>query len=331
MQHSSLITTTFNSLILVLMGTAAPNSQSSTTTTTPVPTQIPATELSIKDFISLVGILLAGLIAIIGTLLWKWHEAEVKRIEAIKDAEIKQIKTEASGEIKVLYEEKKREISERTTKIEILEARIEALTRKQEEFRELNSIAPLEYLKETKPVLENIIKELKEQIHVLTEEKDSITAEKEKFRLELENKLESFESNLHTLSILEKYLADRSISIRQAYLWLEKRQMSLAEETCKILFKNSAIQVSDSEIEEFTYQIHDYLRAIGACLDNGRANLLDKVRANTPILFYPQLYTEVFKIIRDKKLPLEPLSDESKTELRIYLNHLIQLFKDESN
>lgn len=322
------------------------NQPSPIKTTSSSPTQNLTVEPSTKDYVPvpIVSVVIAGLIGIIATLVWKWHEAEIKRIEIQKGAEVKEkeaeverVKIEKSAEIKLLDEQKKRELSEKDNEIKNLGLKIESLERTQEEFRQLTSIVPQEYIKETKPLLEQTIRELKERINLIEKEKNDISEEKEKIRLELESKLSAFESSLQKLSTLEKHLSDRAANIHIANLWLKKNQSRLGREACEIALQRVSqnLNYQNNDLEQkalqFVSDIKDYLIMISECLNLGRTNLLDKARAEIPPVIHPEFYAEAFKIIRDEKAPAELSNDNSVREVQLYLNYLVKLFQNESN
>lgn len=336
MQNGSFVVATSTNPTPPSTEKAIPTHKPSAITTTPSSPQYSVAEPSIKDYIpvSIVVVVIAGLMAIIGTLIWKWHEAEVKRIEAQKDSEVARINIEKYGEIKILDEQRKRELSEKDTKIMILESEIRTLKREQEIFKEITSIAPIQFLRDTKPALELIINELREKIKSLTrEEKDDRSVEKDKIILELESKLTTFENNLHKLSILEKHLAERAAHIQEASLWLEGNQTRLAEEACQASLQYLNVQgKSAEEIKmDFINDVNDYLMIIGKCLNLGRTNLIDKIMVEIAPVVEPKLYANVFTLIKDEKMPSELNNDGARREIEIYLSYLIEKFKSYSS
>jgi hypothetical protein len=115
-----------------------------------------------------------------------------------------------------------------------------------------------------------------------------------------------------------------------ARLWLIKNKGDLAKHICQISLERINARLNrnddlDQKESQFVSDIEDYLTAIIQCLSLGRPNLLDKVRAEIHPVIHPNFYAEAFKIIRDEKV-MQELSADSRKEIGLYLNHLIELF-----
>lgn len=311
----------------------SPSSQ----TSTPVPT--------LKDYIPLpmVVVIISSLLAVISTLLWKWHEAEIKRIEKEKDAAIELQDQKRVGELELLEEKQKRVSSEKDNQINILESKIQDLEKRQQDLQMLYSIEPLKFLQETKPALENIIEEYRNKIQKLGEENDELSsnnmeliAEKEDLHQKLQTRLESFEDDLKKLSVLEKHLSERSLKAYKAKLWLEANYNRLALEGCRISLQRFSQTISseaqDLETRKLQFQkdIADYLGLVGHALTIGRTNLLDKASKQIMPVLDTQLYSEVFKVIRDDILPTELADKEAIQEINIYFDCLVSIFEGTS-
>ncbi|MFK8185256.1 MAG: hypothetical protein AB8B99_17930 [Phormidesmis sp.] len=307
-------------------------------TPTSVPTPAPAPAPALKDYIPLpvVTIILGGLITIIWALIIKWKEAEVKKIEAEKTTQLTRIEGEKALEISRLETEisnlkqgQRSELSEKNIRIQILEAEIKNL-------REVTAIEPLNYLRETKPVLEEMIEKYKGEISQLLEEKGQLSLEKEKLRQELESRLSSFEKNLQQLSVLEQHLLERSASIQKASLWLKQSQSDIAKEACRVAIERldhyAAMENQNTEKERIQLQqdITIYLKLVSEALKLGRTNLLDKARQKITPVFHPVVYSEIFKVIRDDITPIRLTDSQAVREVNIYFNHLVNMFEAES-
>ena len=300
------------------------------------PALAPAPAPALKDYIPLpvVTIILGGLITIIWALIIKWKEAEVEKIEAEKTTQLTRIEGEKSLEISRLETEidnlkqgQRSELSEKNIRIQILEAEIKNL-------REVTAIEPLNYLRETKPVLEEMIEKYRGEISQLLEEKGQLSSEKEKLRQELESRLSSFEKNLQQLSALEQHLLERSASIQKASLWLKQSQSDIAQEACRVAIERLSHHVvsenQSTEKEKLRQDITTYLKLVSEALKLGRTNLLDKARQKIPPVFHSVVYSEIFKVIRDDITPIQLTDSQAVREVNIYFNHLVNMFEAES-
>ena len=339
MQYWLLTTTTSHTLTQVPAETE-PQTESPPSATTSQPSTLPGLVDSPPKssiLIPVFTVVIGGLITIIGTLLWKWHESEIRRVDSEKNAEVNQIKIEKSGEIKLLEERKIREISEKNNEISILVSKIEELERNQEKTEKFTSLFPQEFFLKTKGTLETMIEGLKEEVDILKQDNENIDREKEVLRLALEQKLSVFENDLQKISAFEKYLSERSVDIHRADVWLSTNQTRLAEEACQLLLERNSHEPGrekdfiDSVAPQFSADIGDYLTIISECLTIGRPNLIDKARAEMPSVVSPKLYAKVFKIIRDEKLPSELSDPKAEREIGMYFNHLIKSFESESS
>ncbi len=305
---------------------------SDSTTSQPSSTQNPVEQPFKVDPIS--SLIVPALLAIVGTLLWKWREAEVRRLEGEKKSEIDLIRVRKDGEVKLLEEKYSRELSEKNNEIKNLIAEVKLLERRQEDFQELNSIFPQKFLQETKGTLEMIIKELESRIKILERDKETINQENEELQKKLADKLSNFKKNLQQVSAFERYLSERSISIHKAILWIEGNKVRLAKESCELLLQRSEQTTVEPSgrlrqwMPQFSADIEDYLSIIGDCLRIGRPDLLDRAKAEISAVVDLKFYVEVFKIIRDEKAPLELPDKESERESEIYFNYLIELFEN---
>jgi hypothetical protein len=292
---------------------------------------------SAKDFIPLisviVGSVLTAVFGVIVTLLLKWKDTEIKRIESEKkaeaerlqlqkDADIRLLTVEKEGELKLIRQESATILATKDNEIANLQFQIKALEKTHADFRQFTTTAPLEFVKDIKPILEEYIQELREKL------KDS-TGKNEQLRLELERKAEHFEKQIKKLSEIEEFLVERYKSSQEVITWLTVNQKRLGDEVCRLALKIANTSQNEQAIElkqkapQFLRDVQDYLLVTSKCLEFGRPNLLDRV--NIKPVIPVKFYVDAFKIIRDKKAPSELSNKDARRELDVYLNYLIDM------
>jgi len=280
-----------------------------TTSSTSTATQNPVVTPAAKDYIptTVVVVIVAGLIAIIGNLIGKWREAEVGRIEADKRSEISDLNNEISN----------------------LNHKVEILEREKNFYQDLASDAPLEHLKKTKTNLEEIIDDLTSNVDSLKSELSNKDAENIRLEESLKQAIEKLTGNLSRLSALEK----RASTARKSLNWIIQNKAILQEEAYQASIESLGYsnQYSEQDRNSFKNDIDDYLVIIIQSLRHGRFNLLDKAFKEIRFTVAPELYIEAFKFIKHKKLSSDTLNSDVKKELELYINYLINLFDSENH
>jgi uncharacterized small protein (DUF1192 family) len=118
-------------------------------------------------------------------------------------------------------------------------------------------------------------------------------------------------------------LRNRINASREAIDWLDP---ATQEDFLKVLAKeagNTVLGVDNPEIEQFYFDIEQFLRLIHSCLIVCRPNLLDRVVTENELPttnIQKSVYQEALRFII-KKIP-QTMNFQAKTELIVYLNYL---------
>lgn len=197
---------------------------------------------SAKDFIPLIGTIvgafLTAVFGIIITLLWKWKDAEIKRLELKQELETNHLRSKNASEIelltikqenelKLLKQERETALSRKENEIANLQAEIKNSDKAHTIFRQMTTIAPLEFVKDIRPILEERIKSLQAELQNSEQANNQL-------RLELEDKIKNFEEKLNRLSKFEEFIVERANASQAAATWITINRDQIGRKACRL-------------------------------------------------------------------------------------------------
>ena len=149
---------------------------------------------------------------------------------------------------------------------------------------------------------------------------------------DLNDKKEEFESRLNELgekiSLMSRIGQVRLDNRKEARTWLKTHSKHLAEQAFDYIFTRYPTAITTSEddqrkqkLDEFYWDIEEYLETICDCIVVDRPALIDRQNPSLPA---PDAYKRAFTFI-NKQINCD-ISDDAATEIKKYITYLIASF-----
>ncbi|MDF5723990.1 MAG: hypothetical protein PUP91_26705 [Rhizonema sp. PD37] len=196
----------------------------------------------------------------------------------------------------------------------ILKQKLSSLITISEQLADMASQAQ-NFIKETKQIIEVEV----ETLRSLSSKSNQEILQQKTEQDELEKKIAALEDQLKILRQFEKNLEIG----KKAARWLDDNRQILAKKAgdaslCK--YKDLRSSFSTDDIDDFYWELEQYLERISHCLTWGKYDILDE----PDMLTLPAYaYDMAFRFIKDQRIP-QSMSKEVATQLKDCINYLIE-------